>query len=583
MPLKEGEQVGPYRVVEQLGRGGMATVFKAYHANLDRYVALKVLHPAFMEDPNFEKRFQREAKVVAKLEHPNIIPVYDFADHDGQSYLVMKFVEGKTLKGRLNERPLTPDEGVKIIQAVGDGLSYAHKQGILHRDIKPSNVMLGDDGQVYLTDFGLARIASAGESTLSGDMMIGTPQYISPEQAMGKRDLDEGTDIYSFGVLTYELVVGQVPFASDTPFSVVHDHIYSPLPMPRTVNPNVPENIERILLKALAKERSDRFETVEEMVQAFMRAVKGEELPEIWVDPASQIAKIAQAETAIPTPVPSSVSAQDSGSTPPPISDTATLPPEGRKKGRSRGRWRRWMAIPLVMGLCFCLLVVFGALNDAQNSSIQFHETPGIFIEGLPGAEETPEVEYDTPLLQALDRVEQNSDDPYAYLELAAVFYDEGYPEQAREAYQSGREFAGNDPAFHETFGDMLAARELWQLAFEQYILAYQYRDGDLDNNFFAKVSKAAYFTAEDEDAEDFITQVGPQDDEHAIEIVQTVRARYKSLYGSPDEAFALISLILDENPENQAATLVLAEIHIIQGDTEDAVEILENLLENQN
>ena len=175
MAFELGENVGPYRIMEKLGRGGMATVYKAYHANLDRYVALKVLHPAFLEDPNFLARFQREARLVAKLEHPNIVPVYDFADHEEQPYLVMKYIEGETLKAHLNRGRLEPDEIWKVVEAVGAGLGYAHKQGVLHRDIKPSNVIMAKDDRAYLADFGLARIAQSGESTLSSDMIMGTP------------------------------------------------------------------------------------------------------------------------------------------------------------------------------------------------------------------------------------------------------------------------------------------------------------------------------------------------------------------------------------------------------------------------
>ena len=184
MPFAAGETVGQYRIIEQLGQGGMATVFKAYHPLLDRFVAIKALHPAFREDPNFLARFQREARVVAKLDHPNIVPIYDFAESEGRPYLVMKFIEGETLKARLENGPLPNNEILSIVEAVGAALSYAHQQGVLHRDIKPSNVLLATDGQIYLADFGLARIAQAGESTLSSDMMLGTPQYISPEQAL---------------------------------------------------------------------------------------------------------------------------------------------------------------------------------------------------------------------------------------------------------------------------------------------------------------------------------------------------------------------------------------------------------------
>ena len=185
MGFNPGEQVGPYRIIEQLGQGGMATVYKAYHASLDRYVALKVLHPAFLEDKNFHARFAREAKLVARLEHPNIVPIYDYAEHEGRPYLVMKYIEGITLKARITSSSPGNEEVLRVVEAVGAALSYAHKHGILHRDVKPSNVILSSDGQIYLADFGLARIAQSGETTLTSDMVIGTPQYISPEQALG--------------------------------------------------------------------------------------------------------------------------------------------------------------------------------------------------------------------------------------------------------------------------------------------------------------------------------------------------------------------------------------------------------------
>jgi len=274
MSFAIGDTVGPYRITDRLGQGGMATVFRAYHAKLDRYVAIKVLHPAFKEDANFLTRFQREAQIVARLEHPHIVPIYDSNEHDGQPYLVMKFIEGQTLKGRLNDKPLSLPDTLNIMTAVSQALTYAHEQGILHRDIKPSNILLEKNITPYLADFGLARMVGAGESTLSRDMMLGTPQYISPEQAQGVKDLDGGTDIYSFGVVLYELLVGRVPFNGDTPYAIVHDHIFAPLPLPSSVNPQVPRAIEQVLLKALAKDRRDRYKSAVQMVDAFRQAIE---------------------------------------------------------------------------------------------------------------------------------------------------------------------------------------------------------------------------------------------------------------------------------------------------------------------
>ena len=263
MAFSPGENVGPYRIIAQLGQGGMATVFKAYHPALDREVAIKVLHAAFKGDPQFFTRFKREAQIVARLDHPNIIPIYDFNEHQGEPYLVMRYVQGQTLKAYMQQRrQMSIDEVLRLLRPMCDALAYAHDQGVLHRDIKPSNIMLTDDGRLFLTDFGLARMVQMGESTLSQDMLLGTPQYISPEQAQGEESLDAQTDIYSLGIVLFEMLTGNVPFSGDTPFAVIHDHIYKPLPLPRTINPDIDPNAEKVILKALAKEREDRFKDV---------------------------------------------------------------------------------------------------------------------------------------------------------------------------------------------------------------------------------------------------------------------------------------------------------------------------------
>ncbi|HEY71947.1 MAG: hypothetical protein B6I35_01355 [Anaerolineaceae bacterium 4572_32.2] len=296
MPFTNGENVGAYRIVEKLGQGGMATVFKAYHPALDRYVAIKVMHPAFAGDPNFLARFQREARIVAKLDHPHVVPIYDYSSHRGHPYLVMRFVAGETLKARMERGALDIQEVLRIAQAVGQALTYAHGQGVLHRDIKPSNILLTPDGGVYLTDFGLARMAEAGESTLSRDMMLGTPQYVAPEQAKGIKELDARTDVYSLGVVLYELLVGRPPFVADTPFAVIHDHIFTPLPLPSELNPDLPEPAQRLLLKALAKEPDDRFQSVEELTNALDTSLK----PTLTSTPAETVA--ASSETIVVPP-----------------------------------------------------------------------------------------------------------------------------------------------------------------------------------------------------------------------------------------------------------------------------------------
>jgi serine/threonine protein kinase len=273
-----GQTVGQYQIVAQLGQGGMATVYKAYHARLDRYVAVKVVHQLFMQDQSFTARFEREAQIVARLDHPHIVPVYDFNEHNGQPYLVMKFVEGRTLKALENEHPLSLEEILRLLPPVAAALDYAHGQGVLHRDIKPSNILIDANNAPYLTDFGLARMAKSGESTLSHDILLGTPNYISPEQAQGKSELTPRTDHYSLGIVLYELLVGRVPFSADTPFAVVHSHIYTPPPAPSSINPAISPAVDAVLMKALAKNPEDRYPSAAAMVEAFRSAVASSDM-----------------------------------------------------------------------------------------------------------------------------------------------------------------------------------------------------------------------------------------------------------------------------------------------------------------
>ena len=367
MTFAIGENVGPYRVIAQLGSGGMATVYKAYHAALDRYVAIKVMHAAFNEDPNFLARFQREARIVARLEHPHIVPVYDFSEHEGQPYLVMRFIEGDTLKARLQAGPMPIAQVIDISRPVCQALAYAHDEGVLHRDIKPSNILLAAQGGVFLTDFGLAKIAQAGESTLSQDAMIGTPQYISPEQAQGNANLDARTDIYSLGVMLYELLVGRVPFQADTPYAVIHDHIYSPLPLPRCLRPDLPEPFERVLLKSLAKERDDRYTTADDMLAALDKA-----LTDAASTPAGQVKPPPCDEPALPVPSPVETVAQaapaasiSASATRIALTTEAALP-QSPAAPQKATHWKMWLALGAAALLVICVVAAIANFGAAQ-------------------------------------------------------------------------------------------------------------------------------------------------------------------------------------------------------------------------
>jgi serine/threonine protein kinase len=229
-----GQTLGQYRLMERIGRGGMATVYKAYQPSLDRYVAVKVLPTYLAQDPDFAARFRREARAIARLNHPHILPVHDFGQEGELSYIVMRYVEGGTLKKMLG-RPLALDRVVDILAQVGDALDYAHQQGVIHRDVKPANVLMDQGRWAFLSDFGLAKMAAASVQLTKTGVGLGTPAYMSPEQAQGK-PVDAQSDIYSLGIMLFEMLTGQVPFDADTPLAVLIKHLTAPLPLPRKVS-----------------------------------------------------------------------------------------------------------------------------------------------------------------------------------------------------------------------------------------------------------------------------------------------------------------------------------------------------------
>jgi predicted Ser/Thr protein kinase len=274
-----GREFGPYRIVAPLGEGGMAAVYKAYQANMDRYVALKVLPRHFASDPQFVARFEQEAKVLAKLRHPHILPVHDYGESDGYTYLVMPFIESGALINLLRGEPLPLSKIEKFIHQVGDALDYAHSQGIIHRDVKPSNVLVDERENCMLVDFGIAKIVEGTANLTQTGGILGTPAYMSPEQGRGEA-VDHRIDIYALGVILYEMATGRVPFKAETPIAVLVKHMTDPLSPPRKVNPDLPPAVEQVILKAMAKNPADRFATAGELVAALSAAVSNSPAPE---------------------------------------------------------------------------------------------------------------------------------------------------------------------------------------------------------------------------------------------------------------------------------------------------------------
>jgi hypothetical protein len=301
-----GKTLGGYRIVEQVGLGGMATVYKAYQPSMDRYVALKVLSTHLTQDPVFAERFRQEARVVAKLEHLHILPVHDHGEEEGYLYLVMRFIEAGTLKDRLAQAPLALEEARRVVDQVGSALEYAHQLGVVHRDLKPSNVLVDPHGDCYLTDFGISKMV---ESTLglTGSSVLGTPHYMAPEQSQSL-EVDRRADVYAMGVVIYHMVTGQLPFDAETPLAVVMKHISEPLPLPRSVKPDLPEGVERVILKALAKAPDDRYQSMRDLVAAFDRAVSTAPTQAYAVPPTPTLLQEAEDEATTLVPGPPAVS-----------------------------------------------------------------------------------------------------------------------------------------------------------------------------------------------------------------------------------------------------------------------------------
>ena len=269
--IPPGSSLGRYRIIEQLGRGGMATVFRCHDPNLDRHVAVKVLPSFHQEDPTFVGRFEQEAQTVARLSHPNILQIYDFGEDKGYSYIVSELIAGGDLQDKLGQDPMPLVEVLKYMTPLAEGLDYAHAAGIVHRDLKPANILLNEEGRPILADFGLARMLESATRFTQASQALGTPEYMAPEQAMGA-DADHRSDLYAFGILIYQMLLGQTPFRADTPAATLMAHVHQPLPLPTSVDPNMEPRVEAILLKSLAKDPDDRFQSAREMIQAFALA-----------------------------------------------------------------------------------------------------------------------------------------------------------------------------------------------------------------------------------------------------------------------------------------------------------------------
>ena len=257
-----GKSIGRYHILEQLGEGGMATVYKAFDTRLERDVAVKVIHPVRKHSMKFLNRFEREAKALAQLSHPNIVKVLDYGEYEELPYIVMEYIPGGTLKKKLG-RPMPWDKAARLLAPIARALDYAHQRNIIHRDVKPSNILITESGEPTLSDFGIAKMIELEETIdLTGTGVgVGTTEYMAPEQGMGE-GIDHRADIYSLGIVFYELITGQKPYRADTPMGIVIKHINNPLPRPKKIVSNIPKSVEGVLFKALEKKPNNRFQSM---------------------------------------------------------------------------------------------------------------------------------------------------------------------------------------------------------------------------------------------------------------------------------------------------------------------------------
>lgn len=260
-----GQNWQGYEITAEIGRGGMAVVYKARQPKLDRNVAIKFLLPAGIHAETLLERFEQEAKTIANLRHPNIVTVLEFGEHQGLPYLVMEFVEGETLESTLKER-MDQDRALLITAQVARALDYAHGRGIVHRDVKPSNILLARADWALLSDFGIAKVVQSPARLTEMGLTIGTPGYMAPEQARGQ-ELDGRCDIYALGVVLFELLTGRPPFTGDTPMGLLLQHVNDPIPSPRSLNPSIPEGVEAAVLRATAKQKEDRFASAKDLAE----------------------------------------------------------------------------------------------------------------------------------------------------------------------------------------------------------------------------------------------------------------------------------------------------------------------------
>lgn len=406
-----GKKIGGYEILELIGRGGMASVYRAHQVSMNRTVAIKMLPNQYLNDDTYMQRFHREVKIVAQLEHRNIVPVHDYGEENEQPYIVMRYMAGGSIDDLLENGAMDLDQIVKLLDQIAPALDYAHSKNVLHRDLKPSNVLMDDNGGAYLTDFGIARILGDPVSSITTQGVVGTPSYMSPEQAQGQ-SLDNRSDIYSLGVMLYEMATGRRPFESDTPYSIAVMHVTQPPPPPRSINPNIPLPVEHVILKCLSKNRESRYKDAMSLAEALRHAVNPpvvnlyDTQPGMALSAAPPVEQMPQSTTPYIPPPPSS------GTSYAPVGASSSVPAVPRR-GRSQRKPNLVFSMALG-GLLGCglltlvivvlALVVNSVLQEQVANDLAETETALAVTDraGTPSSRETPEATSQSALPTAV-------------------------------------------------------------------------------------------------------------------------------------------------------------------------------------
>ncbi len=392
-----GTTINGYEIISQVGQGGMATVFLARQQSMDRNVALKFLPKQFMNDDTYLQRFEREVKIVSQLEHRNIVPVYDYGEYEGQPYIAMRYMPIGSVDDLLRSGRIPLDRILSIVEQVAPALDYAHKKDILHRDLKPSNILLDDGGGAFITDFGIARILSEQATAITTQGVVGTPSYMSPEQAQAHA-LDGRSDVYSLGVMLFEMVTGRRPFESDTPYSIAVMQVTTAPPSPKSYDNSVSSAIESVILKSLKKDPNKRYDNAGELASALRLAI---ERPYSTHDTEPNMQPATQLQPTQPQPVPrpepqqfvrpivppdnlqGGTSAQSQPAVPPVTPRSISYvsrPMPAQKPKRGSGMWTGIavggvIGCAMLAGIVIVLTLAVGTLSD---------DTPPVTVEVTP-------------------------------------------------------------------------------------------------------------------------------------------------------------------------------------------------------